>query len=88
MKSQRRCRAYHALGQNGKKVSSRWHHIGKSSLLKEPVGREQVEVRVEVRVEVGVVTERVDEHDNARRAIGKAYVCITLNNSINMTKAV
>ena len=78
MKSQRRCRAYHALGQNGKKVSSRWHHIGKSSLLKEPVGREQVEVRVEV----GVVTERVDEHDNARRAIGKAYVCITLNNRI------
>ena len=84
MKSQRRCRAYQALGQNGKNVSSRWHHIGKSSLHKEPVGREQVEVRAEV----GVVTERVDEHDNARRAIGKAYVCITLNNSINMTKAV
>lgn len=41
--------------------------MGKPAIHKEPVGRK----RVEVRVEVEGFTEGVDDHDNARRALGQ-----------------
>ena len=67
-----------------KNASSHWHHIGKPALHKEPIGRELVEVLVEVEV----FTKDVEDHNNPLRAFGQARACVTLKNSINMTKAV
>lgn len=68
MKSQRRCRAYHALGQNGKKRLFALGSHRKALAHKVPVGRE----RVEVGLEAEVFTESVDDLDNTHRALEQA----------------